>query len=47
MILTWYALNPGIAIVADRAPADRIVMVNVAQRILAAGIAGDARIYAE
>lgn len=41
------ALDSGIADVADRASADRAVIVNVAQRIPAAGITSDARIYAK
>lgn len=47
IILTWYALNPGIAVVADRTLANWIVIVNVAQGIPAARIAGDTWIYAE
>lgn len=47
MILTCNALDSGIADVADRASADRAVIVNVAQRIPAAGITSDARIYAK
>lgn len=45
--LTWYAFDRGIADIADRALADWIVIVNVAQRVSAARIASNARIYAK
>lgn len=45
--LTWYAFDRGIADIADRAFADWIVIVNMAQRVPAARIANNARIYAE
>lgn len=47
MTLTRYALDRGIANVADRTLADWIVIVNVAQRAPAAGITDHARIHAE
>lgn len=45
--LRWYALGCRIADVTNRAPADRIMIVDMAQRVPAARIASDTRIYAE
>lgn len=42
----WYALDSRIAHVVDRTFADRIVVVDVTERISAARITADARIYA-
>lgn len=46
-MLTRYAFNCSVADVADRTLANRKMIVNVAQRIPAARIAGKTRIYAE